>query len=358
MLPKQNSGSPDQDKEPDSSSPLHDFSQVQRQAEETLRRFADLISPTQIRLEEQCRHIEETFKRLADPTEPIRKALFGYTEHYRNIEQVWTNNLSRFADQQRQIEETFKLLQDPAGPIALAFRRYTEEENRVRDFFSSVLARIPADSSLDTIAAASLKVNAILSDISKAPLEVTSDAQIPLAENSLPIQDVAVRIDEFISNSKALSQLTKGQHILSDAIDSISDEIKKQNSPIQIILFQVLLAILIGYFINITTPHVDEVIHRQFKKKEIVKKLQTEANSLGLQDKDLQSLRVVMASSLRVRETPSRRSKTIGILYQGQVVKQVTKGRDWSLVEFLDGDTTHRGWAFTRYLTRIELNSR
>jgi hypothetical protein len=43
MLLKQNSGSPDEDKEPDSSSPLHDFSQVQRQAEETLRRFAYLI---------------------------------------------------------------------------------------------------------------------------------------------------------------------------------------------------------------------------------------------------------------------------------------------------------------------------
>ncbi|TKB93681.1 MAG: SH3 domain-containing protein [Nitrospira sp.] len=358
MLPKQNSGSPDEDKEPDSSSPLHDFSQVQRQAEETLRRFAYLISPTQIHLDEKHRHIEETFKRLTVPADPIRKAIIGYTEHYRNIEQVWTNNLSRLAVQQRQIEETFKLLQDPAGPIALTFRRYTKEENRARDFFSSVLARIPADSSLGTIAAASLKVNVILSDISNVPLEVTPDTQIPLAKNSLPIQDVAVRIDEFISNSQTLSQLTKGQHKLSDAIDSISDEIKKQNSPIQIILFQVLLAVLVGYFINLTTPSVDEAIHRQLKKKEIVKKLQTEANSLGLQGKDLQSLRVVMASSLRARETPSRRSKTIGILYQGQVVKQVTKGRDWTLVEFLDGDTTHRGWAFTRYLMRIELNSR
>ena len=120
----------------------------------------------------------------------------------------------------------------------------------------------------------------------------------------------------------------------------------------------VLLTVLIGYFINLTTPYVDEAIHRQFKKKEIVKNLQTEANSLGLQDKDLRNLRIVVASALRVREAPSRKSRTIGILYQGEVVRQAKKGRDWTLVEFSDGDITLKGWVFTRYLIRIDDSSR
>lgn len=282
----------------------------------------------QIHWVEQYRNIDATIKSIIDPTGPFLNAWREVDEHQRQWKQAWTENLLRFADYQRQIEESFRRVTDPSSPIALAFRSYAVEENRLRDFFSTTFAHIVADSSAANIAEAAFKLNAIFTEDNKAQLEFTSDAQIRLDENSLPIQDAAVQIDEFISKSEVLSNLADGRLHLSDAIESLADEIRRQNAPIRSLLFNVLLTVLIGYFINITTPYFDEAIHRIFKKKEIIKKLQTEAISVGLQPKDLQGLRVVVASALKVRETPSRTSMIIGILNQGRVVKQVTKGRD------------------------------
>jgi hypothetical protein len=75
----------------------------------------------------------------------------------------------------------------------------------------------------------------------------------------------------------------------------------------------------------------------------------------------LQTYRVVTATSLNVREEPSRRSQRIGELRLGAVVRVLhpAKGRDWTLVEWIaqDGEVYLQGWVFSRYLKRLHLPS-
>jgi hypothetical protein len=67
----------------------------------------------------------------------------------------------------------------------------------------------------------------------------------------------------------------------------------------------------------------------------------------------LQTLRYVSVDVLNVRSSARRNSGCAGNLHFGDVVMEVRTTKDWTLVEFNDGDVELRGWVITRYLKRF-----
>jgi len=67
-------------------------------------------------------------------------------------------------------------------------------------------------------------------------------------------------------------------------------------------------------------------------------------------------LRLVAAHNLRVRVCPRRNdSRVITLLNPPDVVIELRRRSDWSLVEYSDGDATIHGWVLTRYLAPLRI---
>jgi hypothetical protein len=70
---------------------------------------------------------------------------------------------------------------------------------------------------------------------------------------------------------------------------------------------------------------------------------------------DVRSLRLVTATNLQVRVAPRRdNSHIVSRVSTPQVVMVIRPGKDWTLVQYRNGDAMIRGWVFSRYLTKID----
>lgn len=70
---------------------------------------------------------------------------------------------------------------------------------------------------------------------------------------------------------------------------------------------------------------------------------------------DVRSIRLVAATNLQVRVAPRRdNSRIVSRLSAPAVVIVVRQEKDWTLVQYKDGDVIVRGWVFSRYLAKID----
>jgi hypothetical protein len=70
---------------------------------------------------------------------------------------------------------------------------------------------------------------------------------------------------------------------------------------------------------------------------------------------DVRSLRLVAATNLQVRVAPRRNnSRIVTRVSTPTVVVTIREVKDWTLVQYRDGDVVVRGWVFSRYLAKLD----
>jgi hypothetical protein len=88
----------------------------------------------------------------------------------------------------------------------------------------------------------------------------------------------------------------------------------------------------------------------------LVKNIKKEVQQVTVCKDVYDGYRFVSSSSLTVWSYRNRRSKHIGRLYFGSLVRVLEKKKNWSLIEYRDrgGEVLIRGWVFTRYIKRFD----
>jgi uncharacterized protein YgiM (DUF1202 family) len=87
----------------------------------------------------------------------------------------------------------------------------------------------------------------------------------------------------------------------------------------------------------------------------LAKQMKKEVKHIQIDDEFYNHYRFVSARSLTVRSNNSTRSKYVGKLYFGYLVRIIQKKKSWSLIEYRDkeGNIITQGWVFTRYIKRF-----
>ena len=96
---------------------------------------------------------------------------------------------------------------------------------------------------------------------------------------------------------------------------------------------------------------------KKFDQKIVVKQIKKEVQSVGVNDAFFRNYRFVSAETLNVRSNNSTKSRLVGKLYFGQMVRILQKKKNWTLIEYYGKDEDQiiiKGWTFTRYIKRFD----
>jgi uncharacterized protein YgiM (DUF1202 family) len=98
------------------------------------------------------------------------------------------------------------------------------------------------------------------------------------------------------------------------------------------------------------------IVLKNNEKRMVVKEVSKTITSTFNEKSDIKSFRIVSTTSLNVRKSSSNKSDIVGVLFLGDVVEVIEKGRKWSLISWQDSesDALVRGWVFSRYLKAIK----
>ena len=133
-------------------------------------------------------------------------------------------------------------------------------------------------------------------------------------------------------------------------IGKILNDISKHHPVISKIIIDVLLQLIIGIFIAIYySPSV------QIDYSLLAKQIKKEVRQIEVGSDFYKYYRFVSGQSLTVRSKNSTKSRCVGKLYFGNLVRIIQKKKNWSLVEYRDkeGSIIIQGWVFTRYIKRL-----
>lgn len=113
----------------------------------------------------------------------------------------------------------------------------------------------------------------------------------------------------------------------------------------------IITAIIVAFYIN---PLINAEIQPNQSPRATVKEIKRTVSNTGVNLYVLKEYRFVRVACLNVRLSNSIKSKLVGKLYMGQMVKVIRKKKNWCLMEYENGDVLIRGWVFTRYLEKFK----
>lgn len=176
-------------------------------------------------------------------------------------------------------------------------------------------------------------------------IRLSPEGVLSIGDESLPIETVKGYVEEILAKGRTLNFQEILLWLLTKA---------KIYSPS---VHAYLGVFLLGILVNLATPSVEEYLieHGYLRKREVTKAI-NENVTRQVPAELLKDLRFVKASELKVRESPSKNSPRVGVVYFSEVLRIVKEKKDWTLVEHQseDGEVLIRGWVYTRYLAKFK----
>ncbi len=185
-------------------------------------------------------------------------------------------------------------------------------------------------------------------------IEITSDGLISVNSKLVTQEQVQEIAQRVISNA-----LNEGTYVFDQYVDRLILEIRSLKDPIfQRVLAWLIYPLIVGLVLSVANPIADYYIKEQLSSNEkrlVVKEVSKTIASTFNEKSYLRSFRIVSAKSLNIRRVNSNTSDVIGVLFLGDVVEVIEKGRKWSLISWQDSESGVfvRGWVFSRYLKAI-----
>ena len=325
------------------------------------------------------RQIHETLRRAFEPSEEMRRAVQAIQELQHSVDAVVKNiskNFIQFDNSLRKIQQPILEFQDTWKKVMEGSK--VNLQNHVKEFhhfqltiqnevslsfkpaiqFSEAFQRSlthhsQLDFSHNRFSQLLKDIDWVVREIEKG-VKVNSEGTIQADGTTFSVNEANQQLSEFLKNSQFISELPSGQRTLEEQLHWIIDKLQKAESPLRMILIHFIVPIIVAVCASTLTNNFSENPEFELKsRKEIIARLTKEATLFGLEKGDLKNIRFVTASALFVRENPKRRSRPIGKIYQGWLVRIVKFGRHWTLIEYSAGDVAIRGWVFSRYLGKL-----
>ncbi len=195
------------------------------------------------------------------------------------------------------------------------------------------------------------------------------NAALRISEITDKVRDLQFTVDPngIIASSHAAFSISQVENIVSSCIndssltaDSIPVEIRINNFLTAIakqhpLITKIVVLLLLPILINIVTsnnPSITVVNNQTI----LINQIKKEVNKADVNKDFYNTYRFVSSNSLNVWSKDTIKSRLIGKLYFGQLVRIVRKKRNWSLIEYKssDGEVVIEGWVFTRYVKRFD----
>ena len=144
-----------------------------------------------------------------------------------------------------------------------------------------------------------------------------------------------------------LSHIENNLTILLEIEKQILEKSDKKENLLKFIIITILIPIIIAYFVNLTTPNIENFIKNEPLN---IKSTQTKHITTVSKNK-----RVVKANILNIRKAKSTKSTVIGKFFFGEVVTVLKKEQKWVLVKkyYENGEIFIQGWVYSKYLSKL-----
>ena len=185
---------------------------------------------------------------------------------------------------------------------------------------------------------------------------VQEDKSIACAGKAYEISDIEKALREKLENSGFLTDTEIGKK----NFDALLSGLEKIGEPsLKSIIYSFLISMFVSIIMVFVTPHLENMQKNLLSKnKATVTKLIGREFPKTLPDKNvLYNYRFVTANPLFVWSINRQRSKLIGELLFGSVVRVIQKNKNWTLIEWKDkdNDLVIQGWVFSRYLRKFKI---
>lgn len=180
-------------------------------------------------------------------------------------------------------------------------------------------------------------------------------SQVSFAEDgAITVNGYAIDASTAADDIRAVEDIA--QHGVS-ALSAIVNALQSLAPYVRAVVLYFLLPYLISIIANVNTP-----LHEEWWKsvrgqnnREATKEVKANA-AIAYSSDDLRQFRFVKRPAIFVRLTSSIQSPMLDELYLGKVVRLLKHERDWSLIEYVDTDTTElrHGWVLSRYLSKFD----
>lgn len=197
------------------------------------------------------------------------------------------------------------------------------------------------------------KLNPSRNDNSQYTIE---NDTILIEKNKYSIAELKSAFKELIEESGIINN----QKTLDESLSQLNKSISEINdNKLKTFLLNVVSSLLASIIFLFMTPQMNELAQSSFKQKSrtTIKKINEATNKLSPDVKEvLKDYRIIKLKALSVFISPKQKSKKLGFLYFGQIVKIIDTKKSWALVQLTsDNDSFElKGWVFSRYLKNLK----
>ena len=179
-------------------------------------------------------------------------------------------------------------------------------------------------------------------------LNVTDNGSVVFKDKTFSFKEIEAEVQQTFDAIGMRENLT-----LELKLARIFQELAKQHPVIAFVMCTILIPFLISIFSSSIMANQPSVNMKQYNKI-IVKNIKQNFRWVKV-NTYINHFRFVSSNILQVRNGKSMKSKVVGELYLGQVVELIYKNKNWSYIQWTDEmDGTHRGWVFTRYISKFK----
>jgi cell fate (sporulation/competence/biofilm development) regulator YlbF (YheA/YmcA/DUF963 family) len=259
-------------------------------------------------------------------------------------------------DPMKEIRESMKAMQlyDPMNEIRESMKamQLYDPMNEIRESIKAMQMHDPMKEVRDLIRA--LSDNRWVLDFEdESNIHLNADGMVSLGSSSISQKELQILVHQVIS-----AAFDERSNQIDYKFDKLIEQISSLKDPfLQKLLSWLIYPLIVGLVLSVVSPVNDFYIKKALNSNEkmlVVKEVSATVSNT-VPDTFLSSFRIVTADMLYVRNSDSSRSPVLGILYFGDVVEVVEKGRTWSLVGWHDSENNVmlKGWVFSRYLKNI-----
>jgi hypothetical protein len=235
---------------------------------------------------------------------------------------------------------------------SMTSRSGLEEAVKFHEHISGLNINNMIESSIYSIIDKYSPISDFIKELPQDKIIINQGETISCAGEVFDLNSLQDLVKQIILNSG----VTQKYRTIENNMEIIINEIRQLRQPLlEKIIIYLIIPIIIAFFTSCYGTAIKDISHRHIiAKTQKARNIQIKINKSELDKQVLINYRLVIANSLNVREKEKNKSKLIGRIYFGQVVKVITRKRDWTLVEWADSSgVKYYGWVFTRYLKKF-----
>ncbi|KIV58565.1 hypothetical protein AM501_05360 [Aneurinibacillus migulanus] len=188
---------------------------------------------------------------------------------------------------------------------------------------------------------------------------LNEDGSILIADEIFSKEQVRLATREFFEENSGLQTPRSIESILKICVELLRKLILylPKKDQLTVIILTLFLNFVSSNVIDPLWEKISGDISRNTNEKQYAKYIKKEVARQPEETRNvLKPYRFVNTTELNLREGPTKKSRIMGSLSLGELVRVIKKKNDWTLIEWKsqDEELVIQGWVYTRYLSKFE----